>query len=100
MRVGSLWIAAAVFVCTSALAQQPLTTPDLGAPEAVEISPPDVATLTQIRQALLALKPQSGDFVQRAPDGTLIEGTFHLSLPDKMRFAYAGPQAAVVTVAG
>ena len=100
MRAGSLWIAAAMFACGGALAQQPLTTPNLGGAEWAETGPPSVTELAEIRQALLALKPQSGDFVQRAPDGTLIEGKFHLSLPDKMRFAYAGPQPTVVTVAG
>jgi outer membrane lipoprotein-sorting protein len=100
MRAASLWMAAALFGCGGALAQTPLTQPELGAPVWAEPTEPSVAELTQMRQALLALKPQSGDFVQRAPDGTLIEGQFHLSLPDKMRFAYTGPQATVVTVAG
>ena len=77
----------------------PASTQGLGALVASD-GTPSVAALTAIRQALLALKPQSGEFVQRAPNGGLIEGRFDLSLPDKMRFAYRGSSLTVVTVAG
>ncbi len=57
-------------------------------------------TLTEIRQALWAIPPQQGRFIQRNPNGSLSQGQVHLSLPDKMRFAYDGEPGSIITIAG
>lgn len=62
--------------------------------------PPPELSLTQLRQALLALPPQTGRFLQRAPNGGLLRGTFALALPEKMRFAYEDEAQSIITVSG
>ena len=70
----------------------------IGPAQAAEPQPE--LSLTQLRQALLALPPQTGRFLQRAPNGGLLRGTFALALPDKMRFAYEGEAQSIITVSG
>ncbi len=57
-------------------------------------------SLKQLRQALLAMPPLTGRFLQRAPNGGLLRGTVALSLPNKMRFAYEGEAQTIITVSG
>jgi outer membrane lipoprotein-sorting protein len=47
--------------------------------------------LRQLTQKLNSIQTLQSKFVQTNPDGQMLEGTFYLQKPGKMRFAYSGP---------
>lgn len=48
----------------------------------------DALTLSRIEESLNAIHALKADFVQRAPDGSVSEGTLYLERPGKLRFDY------------
>jgi outer membrane lipoprotein-sorting protein len=47
--------------------------------------------LQQLTQKLNSIQTLQSKFVQTNPNGQMLEGTFYLQKPGKMRFAYSGP---------
>lgn len=45
-------------------------------------------TLARIEKSLNAIRSMKATFVQRAPDGSVVEGTVYLERPGKLRFDY------------
>ena len=97
--VASLF-AGLAFATAFATAQTPDPTLDPDSEPLLHSAINPALTLTEIRQALWAIPAQQGRFFQRNPNGSLSQGQFHLSLPDKMRFAYDGEPGSIITIAG
>ena len=53
------------------------------------IASPEI--LQQLTQKLNSIQTLQSKFVQINPNGQILEGTFYLQKPGKMRFAYSGP---------
>ena len=57
----------------------------------------DAETLDKIEQSLNAIRSLKATFIQRAPDGSVMEGTLYLERPGKLRFDY-GEEAPFLLV--
>lgn len=58
------------------------------------------AALRQANAALNAMQRVEGRFLQIAPDGNVSQGSFYLSRPGKVRFAYDAPSKLVIVSDG
>lgn len=61
---------------------------------------PRAAALSQANAALNAMQRVEGRFLQIAPDGNVSQGSFYLSRPGKVRFAYDAPSPLVIVSDG
>ena len=59
--------------------------------------PSKAETLEKIAKSLNAIRTLKADFIQRAPDGSVMEGVLYLERPGKLRFDY-GKDAAFLLV--
>lgn len=63
---------------------------DLPEPENSSLpkTPSKAETLDKIAKSLNAIRTLKADFIQRAPDGSVMEGVLYLERPGKLRFDY------------
>lgn len=74
--------------------------PALAAPAPAGLSPADKATLAQVEEYMNGIQTLESRFVQVAPNGGQIGGTFYMSRPGRMRLEYDKPVTDFVVADG
>lgn len=82
------------------LAVPALAAPALAAPAPASLSAADKAILSQVEEYMNGVQTLESRFVQVAPNGGQIGGTFYLSRPGRMRLEYDKPVTDFVVADG
>lgn len=102
MGVLAGWLFASFTATTMAQAQvPPPASPVISGPSQGALAGADrIAALSRANVALNSMQRVEGRFLQIAPDGKISQGTFYLSRPGKVRFAYDAPTPLVIVSDG
>ena len=84
-------LAAVIIAAPFAASAQAATTP---------LTSAQIAAVDRVSGYLNSLKHMEGAFWQKGPDGTIMDGQFHLRRPGRIRFEYAAPQELLVVADG